>query len=134
MAKKKIFLVVAVLVVLLSIFIVSCNEEKPSDNEGKTVVLPTLTKVKVIPGINGHNGDEVNDVCLEVYNNQTEHFSIEIHLSNPDNLEIISLNYNDEIYEKSKFSAGSTNKLITIGEIKLKEQSGTHEVKIDQIK
>ena len=134
MTKKKIFLVVAVLVVLLSIFVVSCNKETPSDNEGKTAVLPTLTKVKVIPGINGHNGDEVNDVCLEVYNNQTEHFSIEIHLSNPDNLEIISLNYNDEIYEKSKFSAGSTNKLITIGEIKLKEQSGTHEVKIDQIK
>ena len=135
MAKKKIFLVVAVFVVLTSIFVVSCNkEEPPSLDEGKTVVLPTLTKVKIIPGINGHNGDEQSDVCLEVYNNQTEHFFIEIHLSNPDSLEIISLNYNGEKYEKSKFSAGSNNKVITIGEIKLSEQSGTHEVKIDEIR
>lgn len=135
MAKKlTIALVVLLLVGVLALTVISCNDSGSSGDSGKKEILPTLTKVKIIPSVNGHNGDEESDVCLEVMSGVPEMFDIEITISNPDNLKILSLNYNGKTFTSDKFSAESTNRVIYIKNNHATLTPENQTVTIDEIK
>ena len=121
------------LVVIVAFTAISCNDGSGS-NDGTTEILPTLTKVKIIPEAYGHNGDEESDVCLSLSGGKVERFHIEITISNPDKREILSFNYNDLTYESDHFDAESTPSRIVVKNLTAPVQEGSFEVKIDEIK
>ena len=124
----------ALLVVVLSLAVVSCNDNTSSGGEQSNKVLPTLTKVKVVPALVGHNGDEESDVCLMISGGKVENFHIEITISNPDRREILSFNYNDVTYTSDLFDNESTTSVIIVKNLVSPVQEGDFEVKIDEIK
>lgn len=134
--KKLKFLSLISLMMLLVVFVlvaVSCSPSGSGETPSNEIK-PTLTKVKVVPYFNGHNGDEESPVCLEKDGDKVENFNLEISISNPDRNEIISFDYNDVTYDKSTFALESTPSLIVVNNIIPPVKSGEFEVKIDEIK
>ena len=139
MTKSKVFSLISIisvilLVTIVALAVVSCNSGGGSGDNTTTEIKPTLTKVKVVPFFNGHNGDEESPVCLEFDGNQLENFNLEISISNPDRNEILSFNYNGVTYDKTLFASESTPSLIIVNNIIPPVKSGDFEVKIDEIK
>ena len=124
-------LLTILLVSVVALAVISCDNG--SSGGGKTEILPTLTKVKVIPDIYGHNGDEESDVCLTLNGGVVEKFSLEITISNPDKNEVVSFNYNDIVYSADRFSIDSTPSVIYVNNLTAPVKEGEFEIKIDEI-
>ena len=126
-----IFLVLA-LTITLGLVAFSCNGTE--GEEPSNIFWPTLTKVKIIPETNGHNGDEDSPVCLEKVGGEVEKFTLEITISNPDRWPILSFNYNDLTYTSEVFGAESNHQVVYLEKLSAPVESGEFTIKIDKIK
>ena len=113
-----IFLVLA-LTITLGLVAFSCNGTE--GEEPSNIFWPTLTKVKIIPETNGHNGDEDSPVCLEKVGGEVEKFTLEITISNPDRWPILSFNYNDLTYTSEVFGAESNHQVVYLEKLSAPE-------------
>ncbi len=134
MSKKAIFsLIVLILALAVALFAVSCGGKDGGGNTDNEI-LPTLTKVKIIPVVNGHNGDEESDVCLEIIGALPEMYNVEITVANPDNYSITSVTMDGVEYGSAKFGAESTNKVIYLNNNSVPKDASEHTVTIEEIR
>ncbi len=137
--KNRIFkalLVVSCLLMLLAV-LVACGENGGGGNGGGTQtdgkILPKFSSLVIDPVMNGFNGDEENDVCLEIVSGEVEAFNVIVNISNPDRFEVLSLNVNDVTYEASRFGAESDANKIVIESLTTTLTEGEFEIKVDKI-
>lgn len=126
--------IVSVLALVVALCGTSCNDTSGGGSDKKNEILPTLTKVKIIPVVNGHNGDEDSDVCLELLSGIPEMFDVEISIANPDNFIITSLTMNGTIYEPKSFSAESNNRVVYIKNNHVPTGATEHTITINEIR
>ncbi len=127
-------LIVALCFVTLLVALVACGESSGgggTQTDGK--ILPVFNSLAVDPVENGFNGDEENDVCLEIVAGEVEAFNLTVNISNPDGFEVISLNVNDSTFYAKDFGSASNANQIVLEGLTTTEKSGEVELKVDKI-
>ena len=130
---KKILLITVIMLTAVCCALAGCGGGNQSGGENNSAKL-TFHSIRVIPALNGLNEDSEGDVCLQVSNNITESYDVEINLNNAAGYTVNSIVVNDEEIAAEDFGKGSDNNTIYLRDRKTALKEGEFTVTVSEVK
>lgn len=129
--KKSIFILI-ISIMLACLVLSACDNG--GGGSGNTTVKFGFDGMRILPQVNGFNGDEDHDVCLQVFNGTAEKYDVEINLNNPSEYSVKSVVFNDEEITSDKFGKGSNENKIYLRDLTTDLKSGEFTVTVSEIR
>ncbi len=129
---KKILLITVIMLAAVCLALAGCGGGSGGGDVNSAKL--TFHSVRVIPALNGLNEDSEGDVCLQVSNNITENYDVEINLNNAAGYTVNSIVVNDEEITAKDFGSGSDNNTIYLRDQKTALKEGEFTVTVSEVK